>query len=211
MLVGAAEPSQDHAVSLAMNAQAARLQKLAVAAEPEPEPEPEPEQLQMSAEHRSFERAAPLQPALARGLALEAQRMELWHLARNEVASTRDSVVRQLQLASDMLREFRVRSRVPEPDDEGRILAVGGSPLVKLEHEVAHGEIKGACIVENAAVTGAEFKMRLNRVKVRQGSVHAGCLLYRSVVTGCRCPCGVIEEQCSRSYSTCDGGRRQRC
>ena len=45
-------------------------------------------------------------------------------------------------------------------------MAVGGSPLVKFEHEVAHGSIKGACIVENAAVTGAEFKMRLNRVKV---------------------------------------------
>ena len=78
-----------------------------------------------------------------------------------------------------------------------------------LDPEHAHALL--FCIVENAAVTGAEFKMRLNRVKVRQGSVHAGCLLYRSVVTGCRCPCGVIEEQCSRSYSTCDGGRRQRC
>jgi hypothetical protein len=182
----------------------------------EQEPEPEPEQLQqqqhllqLSAEHRSFYRAA-LEPARARGLAQEAQRIELWHLARNEVASTRESVVRQLQLASDMLREFRVRSRVPEPDDEGRIVAVGGSPLVKLEHEVAHGSIKGACIVENAAVTGAEFKMRLNRVKVRQGTVRPRWLLHRPVLT--RLPmCGVIEEQRSCAHSTCGGGWRQRC
>ena len=135
--------------------------------QPEPEPEPEPTpafELELSPAHRTFD-SSPLEPDALRSLAQEAQRMELWHLASTEIVATRDAVAAQLQLASDMLRSFRVHSKVPEPDDEGRIFAVGGTPLVKIDHEVPHGSIKGGCIVKGGAVVGAEFKMRLNRVK----------------------------------------------
>ena len=98
---GSGVTSQAQALSAAMDAQAARLDKLTAAA-PEPEPEPEAEQqLQLSAAHRSFTRSA-VDPVAAQRLAQEAQRLELWHLACNEVVSTRDSVARQLQLASDL-------------------------------------------------------------------------------------------------------------
>eukprot|EP01047_Picozoa_sp_COSAG01_P092595 COSAG01_NODE_23935_length_796_cov_1.823529_1_plen_223_part_10 len=71
----------------------------------------------------------------------------------------------RLQIVVDLLRCFRVGSSVPSFGEDGRILAVGGSPLVKFDYEQPHGTIRGACIVEGGTVSGADFNLRLSHVK----------------------------------------------
>eukprot|EP01047_Picozoa_sp_COSAG01_P045149 COSAG01_NODE_4136_length_5308_cov_65.001728_8_plen_221_part_00 len=90
---------------------------------------------------------------------------EPWFFNHYAIGPVCRDVARRLQMVVDLLRCYRVGSKVPSPDGDGRILALGGSPLVKFDHEEPHGTIRGACIVEGGTVSGADFKLRLSRVK----------------------------------------------
>ena len=131
--------------------------------EPEPEPEP-PHEPKVSSRQNSFVGPPPTSEE-AEAMMRQAQLASLYQILREQIAPECSVLRRQLQLAADLLDCFRVHSKVPKPDDEGRILALGGAPLVKLDQTAAHGSLTGACIVEGGVLTGCEFKLRLNRLK----------------------------------------------